>query len=226
MVNFARQKHLTGRDKAYPRWLSAIPCSLWAGFDGSALATVMRVRPLIQTDRRCPNGLFRHHLPYASSRFAALAVGNSDLRDRWIWFDMPNSVEYTDVQPDGSLGARTSARAFPLLRTEHGAILHGNYLYVLGGVALKSGGFESLSNIERARVGASTVLTEWVSIGPMPIGRHLFSVAGIHDEVFVIGGNVVSNPTAFLARVEQGRFDDDSGIITWQQSVPLASTTK
>ncbi len=131
------------------------------------------------------------------------------------------SVEYADVQPDGTLGPWKYSAPLTMPRVYPVAVIHGDYVYVMGGESLDElyTGAEDqkpprlLKSVERARINPDGTLGKWtlekVKMHFPRRGGEVFAVDGWLYAGGGFGGD-------FLNDVERARINPDGSLGQWE----------
>ena len=122
------------------------------------------------------------------------------------------STEYAQIQKDGSLGPWQFG---PRLNEERGfidAVVHGGYVYVLGG-GNGPHGKNYLSSVERARILADGTLAPWEKEkNEMVVARRCNKVLITDQAIYAFGGYT----GVFLDSVEYAEWQPDGSLGAWQ----------
>lgn len=109
-----------------------------------------------------------------------------------------DSVEYSRINPDGSLGPwKKTSKLIEGRYLTASAVAEG-YLYVFGGFNGKS----YMQAVEKARVELDGSLGPWEKTAPMSVPREGLAPVAHMDNIYLIGG---SNRDGYLASTEYGR---------------------
>ncbi len=136
----------------------------------------------------------------ASRDNAVVAATDSDI---YILGDHPGStlVERVPVAADGSLGAPVTDRAMATARYRGGAMVHGGFLYIIGGAdnALSPA---HLDSVERAPINAGGSLGTWETLPSLPTPLSAFALAKTAKYVWLLGGDTPSGLATTTVRAK------------------------
>ncbi|MBI4054847.1 MAG: hypothetical protein HY402_01795 [Elusimicrobia bacterium] len=100
-------------------------------------------------------------------------------------FGPRNTVYYASVQPDGSLGNWQSATSLPKQLMAHAGTVHGNRIYVLGGIA---NGVGAVDSVFWSEIQPDRSLGEWHSAPPLPAKLFGHQAVAVGSRLYLIGG--------------------------------------
>ncbi len=136
-----------------------------------------------------PVGVWRPTASLPSSRFdlgvatsgdVVYAVGGSRPGGEVL-----DQVLFAHVEPSGDLGAWTATSALPSRRSGLIAVVHGGYLYALGG----GNGAAPTSDVWFAPIQPDGSVGAWVPTASFAAPRISFAAVVVGDRVYALGGN-------------------------------------
>jgi hypothetical protein len=142
----------------------------------------------------------------ASDGHAAVVVGSSLYIIGGVNGTPTSRIERASLQANGLLGAfADSGVALEVPRFQPGAVVIGDYLYVIGGA---NGSGSPLDSVERAQINSDGTLGSFFSAGvslKTASSAHTLSVIG--NYVYVFGGYY--GKSAYLGRIERAQIHGD-----------------
>jgi hypothetical protein len=157
-------------------------------------------------------------LPVARHALSAIAVGGS----AYVIGGSDSSIAYANIDraainPDGSLGAFTSAATLTTQRTFilNATVIAGRFVYVVGG---SPDGATALATVERAPILADGSLGAFAIVPNVQLVRARWdhAVAVIGDRLYVIGGATNAGASfVFLDSVESAQINTDGSLGTF-----------
>jgi len=152
--------------------------------------------------------------PILRARSGHTAVVTGDVIHMIAGVDGTNFLatsEYARIQPDGSL---SDWQPGPSLNVERGfvtAVVHGNYVYIVGG-GRGEHGHDLLDSVERAEILPDGTLGPWViEKSTMNIGRRCSKVVVLGDYMYSFGGF----GGILLDTVERAKILPDGSLDEW-----------
>jgi len=130
-----------------------------------------------------------------------------------------NTVYYTAINQDGTLGQWAQTTAFPQPLCEFSLVQWKDRIYVIGGW----NGGSSQATIYSAKVMPDGTLSQWASLATLPRPLWRNSAVVYNDYIYVIGGRMDGgSPTASaLDPVYYTRINPDGTIGSWQSTARL-----
>ena len=129
-----------------------------------------------------------------------------------------SSVERAKVKPDGSLGPWIyEPNEMNDARYIHGAAIHGNTLYVVGGHNEATGG--ALKSVEYCKIQPDGSVGLWHRTSPLNEARYLTASAVVGDYLYVFGG---FNGKTYMQTVEKAKIKKDGSLGPWQMTASLS----
>ena len=125
------------------------------------------------------------------------------------------TVEWTTVQPDGSLSGWTAGSPLNEAREGATAVIANGYVYVIGG-RLADG--TVTASVERAPINPDGSLGAWVTDRPLSTPRADAAAAYGADYIYVLGGTAGYGP---LNTVEKTRVLDDGSLDAWATTTAM-----
>jgi hypothetical protein len=96
------------------------------------------------------------------------------------------SVLQATIGTDGMLGAWQTTAALRNARCAVSTVVHGEYIYVIGGAI--ASGIPAEKSIERSRVNADGTLGQWELVGQLPEVRFSAAAVVVDDYLYVMDG--------------------------------------
>lgn len=128
------------------------------------------------------------------------------------------TVERAKINPDGSLGPWIyEPSEMNDARYIHGAAIHGDTLYVVGGHNEATGG--ALSSVEYCKINPDGSLGQWSRTSSLIEARYLTASAVVGDYLYVFGG---FNGKAYLQTVEKAKINRDGSLGPWTKTASLS----
>lgn len=131
-----------------------------------------------------------------------------------------SSVERAAINSDGSLSAWEAVASMTTPRWRPGAVVVGNYIYVLGGSSTGGG---PLDSVERAQVNPDGSLGPWQAMTSMTTQRHEPAAVAAGGYIYVLGG---SNSSGFLNSVERAKVNHDGSLGSWQMASSMITARR
>jgi Tol biopolymer transport system component len=122
-----------------------------------------------------------------------------------------SSVEFADINPDGTLGAWQATTQMNNVRGIFSAVATSDYIYAIGG---DKGDGTVYKTVERSRINADGSLGAWENLASqMSSPRYAHTVVIANGYIYAIGGDNGVNVT--LASVERAQILGDGTLGTW-----------
>ncbi|MDE1871571.1 MAG: beta-propeller fold lactonase family protein [Candidatus Micrarchaeota archaeon] len=99
-----------------------------------------------------------------------------------------NSVYYSPIQPDNSLGAWQTTNSYPMLINEQSCITSNNYVYCMAGVN-QSTNFVSFNDVYYSPILSDGSLGAWAATNSYPANVEGLSCVTSNSVVYCIGGD-------------------------------------
>ena len=122
-----------------------------------------------------------------------------------------NTVERTEIKPDGTLGPWTMATPLPTTERGHAAVVSGGYLYVVGGQNLPD------ISAERAAINPDGTLSPWQSVSPMTSHRTQFAAVVSRGYLYALAGDGIPQGEK-KNTVERAAISPDGSLAAWQET--------
>lgn len=135
--------------------------------------------------------------------------------------EAPSDTVYFGVlRGDGRVDSwTTSPRGFSTKRGGHASIVHGNRLYVLGGLSDQNA---YLSDVQVARLNPDGTIAAWSFTESFAQGRFAHAAVAFGDFLYVLGG---AHEFLTMHRdVQVARIRGDGTLDPWAQTTPLPTT--
>lgn len=123
--------------------------------------------------------------------------------------DRLSSIEVSDIQNDGSLSAWRIGGSLPYVLSDAGAVVIGNYVYLIGG---QFGDYQDISYVKRAEIKSDGSLGGWISEASLPNSLVDMGVAYANGYIYVTGGASSGN---FLGAVYRSKVNTDGSLGSW-----------
>lgn len=139
-----------------------------------------------------------------------------------------NTMEYADINPNGTLGSWTGGAALPSALYGHSAQVYNDRLYIIGGAS--SIGGAPLSSVYYNKLNANGSMNSWVattslSSGRMSAGGNFSVVWGAY--IYVSGGCSAVNASGYctniLSDTDVASINADGSIDTWNDMAGVSS---
>jgi hypothetical protein len=119
-----------------------------------------------------------------------------------------SEVEWAVAKPGQTLGGWKEGPPLRKGRFGHGAAVHGDFVYTIGGLD----GINFLSSVEKSRLQSDGSPGPWHKSTPLSAPRANFDPVVIGDWIYIIGG---TNSMGYFDSVEYSGFNDKGDIGFW-----------
>lgn len=126
------------------------------------------------------------------------------------------TVRFAPFNSDGSIGAWSETTALPIGLSQHGAVIYGDYLYVLGGDRVAP-------DVRFSKIDSSGNLGPWMIMdADFDLGaqRDNFSAIAYSGFLYAIGGNVAGTDATSVLHSQINLEDGSTGFWTPTLSLP------
>ncbi|MDH4101476.1 MAG: hypothetical protein OEV28_12985 [Nitrospirota bacterium] len=170
--------------------------------DGSLGPWILEPK-LMQTSRRGTVAVAHNNHLYAMGGYSGIFL---------------STVERARINPDGSLGPWIyEPNEMNDARYIHGAAIHGNTLYVVGGHNEATGG--ALNSVEYCTINPDGSVGPWRRTSPLNEARYLTTSTVVGDYLYVFGG---FNGKTYMQTVEKAKINKDGTLGPWQKTASLS----
>jgi N-acetylneuraminic acid mutarotase len=156
-----------------------------------------------------------YHAGVAANGFLYVLGGLHFTDDTGIFFT--NTVYYSKINSDGSLGGWNIAAPLPQGLNQLSASVWNNTIYVACG----SDGSLAMSNVYSAQIQSNGSLSSWTTQKSLPVATYTQAEAA-NGYLYVLGG-ILNNETV-LQNVYYTKINADGTLAGWNQTIPLPQT--
>lgn len=191
----------------------------WDPFNGESARKDVETA-LVQADHSLESWTITTSMTTARARLATVVWQNHIYALGGSHDNMPlNTVEWSTIQGDGSLGAWQSAGHMTSTREGLAAVVSGDYIYAIGGRSYDNQtGPHSLDSIERARINTDGSLDPWQEISKMQVPRYSPAAVISGNFLCVLGGSNETIDGSYLNSVEIAAINSDGSLGAWQSA--------
>ena len=147
--------------------------------------------------------------------------GHRTINGQYAYYD---TIDYAEIQSDGSLGAwNTSLNTLNTRRYAFGICVYNNYIYAVGGAT--EGGI-ALDSVEYAEIGSDGEIGTWNYTTPLALHMYGNSAVVSDGYLYSVGGVIPdpSDPYAYPVwtnAVRMAKFNTNGTLGTWCDTSPL-----
>lgn len=126
------------------------------------------------------------------------------------------TVRFAPFNADGSVGAWTETRPLPIGLAQHGAIIYGDYLYVLAGDRVTP-------DVRFSKIDSSGNLGQWMIMDTdfdLGAQRDNFPTVAYNGYLYAIGGNVAGRDATSVLHSPVNTIDGSTGFWTPTLAMP------
>ncbi|HEX9075972.1 MAG TPA: hypothetical protein VF932_09340 [Anaerolineae bacterium] len=132
-----------------------------------------------------------------------------------------SSVEYTVVNPNGSLDTWQTTTSLGQARYALAAVAAAGRIYAVGGIDMDPVyGKNDLAVVESTVVNPNHSLQSWTITTPMPTARGRLALIIWQNQIYALGGSHTNSP---LDTVEQSTIQQDGSLGAWQPAGGMTS---
>lgn len=130
-----------------------------------------------------------------------------------------DTVERTEIQPDGTLGEwEVLLDTMQLARYIHGVKNVRDRVYVIGGHDKEKG--VGITDVEWSHEDSEGWLEPWQTSNPLQTGRYGLATVQHGSYLYALGG---LDGAAYLSSIEKVRINEDGSLAAWSFTTPLPS---
>jgi N-acetylneuraminic acid mutarotase len=128
-----------------------------------------------------------------------------------------DSVMSAPIQPDGSLGDWSELTPLPNDLYRSAAVMHGEYIYVIGGWRDWPAPGSPESQVYRARINTDGSIGAWTNLTILPQTLHAHAAVASTGHIFVMGGLINLSQGSIQDAVYQASILADGTLGNWSQ---------
>jgi N-acetylneuraminic acid mutarotase len=132
-----------------------------------------------------------------------------------------NTVYYSALEADGSVGTWNTTTAFTTVRSDFGAVVRDGYMYISGGYSSSS---STLSDVQYAAIKNDGTLGSWVTTTPLTQQTFSHGMIAYNGYLYVIGGTdgfAAQYNSVFYAPIYA-----NGGVGAWTATSNFSATTR